>query len=152
MDLLKGGGGKGVEGADVQLGCSSGIYTDMWGPGEMMGGCVGRYGGGGDDVFWWEFTSWQSGLRGRHPPPPLAAVDATGQWGDGGWPACRTSVSARPLWTCFLPRSSQWHHFCQSCHNPALWSRLGFSGRTERKQYNKVQISMEMTWIGRRDG
>lgn len=41
-------------------------------------------------------TSWQSELRGPHPPPPLAAADATGRWGDGGWPACRTSVSAQP--------------------------------------------------------
>lgn len=41
MDLLKGGsrrgeeeGGCESEGADVQLGCSSGIYTDMWDLGE----------------------------------------------------------------------------------------------------------------------
>ena len=75
------------------------------------------------------FTSWHSELRGRHPPPPLAAADAIGRWGGGGWPACRTSVWARPPWTCFPPRSSQWHRSCQSCHNPALWSQLGFSGR-----------------------
>lgn len=27
-----GGGGRGVKGADVQLGCSFGIYTQMWAP------------------------------------------------------------------------------------------------------------------------
>lgn len=34
----------GVEGADVHLGCSSGIYTDMWDLGEMAGNAwVGRW-------------------------------------------------------------------------------------------------------------
>lgn len=41
MDLLKGGGGEMVEGAHVQSGCSSRIYTDMWGPGERMGNAWG---------------------------------------------------------------------------------------------------------------
>lgn len=110
--------------------CAVGVFVwnIHW---EMMGNAwVGRCGDGVGG-----FTSWHSGLRERHPPLPLAAVDATGQWGDGGWPACRTSVSAQPLWTCFLPRSSQWHHSCQSCRNPALWSQLGFSGRAGRKDY-----------------
>lgn len=43
-----------LEGADVQSGCSSGIYTDIWGRGEMMGRGKGG-GGGGDDVFKGEF-------------------------------------------------------------------------------------------------
>lgn len=102
--------------------------------------------GGGYDVFWWQFTSWQLWLRRRHPPPPLAAVDATARWGDGGWPACRTSVSARRPWLCFPPGSSQWRRSCQSYHNPALWSQRGFSVKTERKNYNQVPETMTRVW------
>lgn len=43
MDLLRGGFGETVEEAHVQSGCSSRIYTDLWGSGEMMGDVwVGR--------------------------------------------------------------------------------------------------------------
>lgn len=95
--------------------------------GMMVGNAWGRwveeevgFGGGAAMCSGGSFTSWHLGLRQRHPPPPPAAADATGRWGDGGWPACRTSVSARPLWTCFPPGSSQWRRSCQSCRNPAL--------------------------------
>lgn len=107
----------------------------------MVGNAWGRwveeevgFGGGAAMCSGGSFTSWHLGLRQRHPPPPPAAADATGRWGDGGWPACRTSVSARPLWTCFPPGSSQWRRSCQSCRNPALWSQPGFSGENKRKK------------------
>lgn len=127
MDLLRGGGGGGIGwvGGGERMN-SWGVlleYTLIWG--EMMGDGWG--GGGGDSVFWRGFTSWHSGLRERRPPPPPASADATGRWGGGGWPACRTSVWARPPRTCFPPRSSRWRRFCRSCRNPELWSQRGFS-------------------------
>lgn len=90
------------------------------------------------------FTSWHSALLGRHPPLLLAAADATGQSGGGGWPACQTSVSVQPPWTCFPPKSSRWHRSCQSCHNLALWWRLGFSEETGGEHYNLVQNTMKV--------
>lgn len=145
---LRGGRGRGGKGGGEGSRCT--VRVLFWnihsnvGPTEMMAN-VWAGGWGRGSVVWWQFTSWHLWLRRRHPPPPLAAVDAIGRWGGGGWPACRTSVSARPPWPCSPPGSCQWHRSCQSCHNPGLWLQPGFSVVMERKNSESAQ-----TWrVGR---
>lgn len=62
-----------------------------------------------------------------HQCLPLAAVDATGQWGGAGSPACQTSASDPVLLPYCPQRSFQWHHSYRSCHNQTQWPRRGFS-------------------------
>lgn len=73
--------------------------------------------------------------------PLRVAMDATGRWGDGGWPTCQTNASDPGRLLCYPQRSSRWRRSFRSCRSQTQWRPPGFSTGSTRK--NKLTCDIK---------